>query len=220
MSRLFALLALLAAGAVSAHAQVPYVPQFDRPRWGFGLALGPMFPSGAAGFGETTNRGFAAGISAQRFLNPSWSLGIEINQNSFGGVSSPPTMPVDGSFRIVGARFQTFHLTTRLNVISNESWTPYVGAGIGIAKGSSNILTGQTGGNQVDAVETQGASISARAGFETYFTNGLSFFAEGRYVQFRLDQQSGGPGISAVAIGALHIALGVRFWMDVKEKRR
>ncbi len=219
MRRLSALLVLWAAGAIPAHAQVPYVPSFDRPRWGFELGMGPILPSGAAGFGETSKTGFAVGISAQRFFNPIWSIGLEIHRSAFAGTPSPPAMPVDGTFRILGAKFQGVHLTTRFNFIDNETWSPYIGAGIGLATGESNILTGTAKGNQVDVVESQGGSVSARAGMEWFFSNGLSFFTEGRYIQYRLDGQSAGPGIPAVAIGGVHAKIGIRLWLDVKEKR-
>ncbi|PCI38733.1 MAG: hypothetical protein COB53_04320 [Elusimicrobia bacterium] len=221
MSRIFALLTLFwAAGAVPAHAQLPFVPEFDRPRWGFGLAMGPNVPAGAAGFNDTSKLGFGVGISAQRFLMPGWAIGLELNQSAFAGVPSPPILPVDGTFRIVGAKFLGVHFTTRFNLIMNSNWSPYIGAGIGLASGTSNVLTGTDIGNQLDVVDSQGASLSVRLGVERFNTNGLSFFSEIRYIQYRLDAQSAGPGIGAIALGGVHVTVGVRLWKEIKEKRR
>jgi hypothetical protein len=218
MRRTTALLALLwAAGAVSAHAQVPWIPHFDQPRWAFDLALGPVVPGGSAGFNETSKTGFGYGIAAQRFIVPAWSLGLEILTTQFDGAGSLPVMPADGSFRVAGAGFRSFHLTTRLNLITRESWTPYVGAGIGFANGTSNILIGTAGGNQIDAVATQGASISSRFGLEFYVYRGLTLFTEARWVQYRLDAQSGGTAtVAAAALGAVHARIGFRLWRDVR----
>ncbi|OIO11846.1 MAG: hypothetical protein AUJ52_01355 [Elusimicrobia bacterium CG1_02_63_36] len=217
MKPLFVLLALMAAGTVPARAQIPWVPSFDRPRWGFGLALGPVFPGGSAGFSETSSRGFGYDLGVQRFITPSWSLGLDIHKSQFNGKAALPAMPADGSFRVAGASFQTFFLTTRINLVSKETWAPYLGAGIGYADGKSNILTGAAGGNRLDAVATRGAAISARAGFESYLYHGLTWFAEARWLQYRLDAQSGGPGIPAAGLSAVHLRFGLRLWLDVKD---
>lgn len=216
MKSLLVLLALLAAGAAPARAQIPWVPSFDRPRWGFDLSLGPVFPGGSAGFNETSKPGFGWGVGAQRFITPAWSLGLEIHKAQVDGATALPAMPADGSFRIAGAAFQSLHLTTRFNLVSKETWAPYLGAGVGVASGKSNILTGSATGNRLDAVATRGASISARAGFESYLFHGMTLFCEGRWIQYRLDAQSGGVGVPAAALSAVHLRLGVRMWLDVK----
>jgi len=197
--------------AAPSQAQVYGVPLFEAGEHGVSLNLGLTAPANKNGFDSYAKAGPAVGL--QYFYYPSdWiALGTELGIFKFGKQSSSASSG-EASATNLG-------VLMRVNLVREQTWTPYVLGGVGYHSFSLKAASSQPGG-QVCFGNTCGESISDKstglsvtggAGLEAFIMHGLSLIGEARFHEFRLRY-----GNRAQCMSYL---IGARMWFRQKEEQ-
>ena len=217
--RALLLLSLLAGQAA---AQLPYQPFFKAGQSEFGLALGVAQPTGSGGLSSVAGRGPAVGLEYLRYWTDwtAWGAGLDLDM--MGAASDPGPPGRKGK-----AGLKSFSLLGRLNLLREESWTPYLLAGVGAAIGDVSVTATAAPGTTVCADQGKpaacaaqasvsrsalGPALTAAAGVETFLFQGLSLSLEGRFTEFRLPVSSADFPVPHGRCQALAIRLGAHLW--------
>ncbi|MBI5244501.1 MAG: outer membrane beta-barrel protein [Elusimicrobia bacterium] len=231
VKRLSALLLLCACASDACAQSTPgYLPLFDKGMVCVGLQFGPSRPTSTHGFNKTVSGGI--GLDLQSFYYPSdWiAIGVLLDYISFGSKkwesyavdlgaspSGPGLVEMQSS-----SKGMAFALLTRLNLLQERSWTPYIVGGIGRHTLSTSASAATQGYTFCDDSGSCGSSKSGGskgtmliggAGVEFFVIRGLSLSGEVRFRQFRIE---GGDALGRPSVESLSYLIGITTWFNYK----